>query len=256
VGNDLLRALEPPEHNTWDPGRAAGGHVLVTYVRKFIREGVASRVRRDIGESLEIQGLARLLPADLSFGKPGDSTLGAPGLGDGTEDETSTVHGRPAELAEAVENRQRKSVRVSVSTPGLAGGADEGQTGRERGGEAERESESPGIPSDVSPGDGRSRIPAGSLRFRTWADGPNKIILSLAVDKRVMGDLDLVPLGPAGSPEPDYLLPIKEISRRGEGGSHPVTFAENTLRDLDLDVGVTQFEIELSSAHRYRLGVR
>ena len=68
-------------------------------------------------------------------------------------------------------------------------------------------------------------------------------MLSLAVDKPVMGDLELLPLGPAGTPEPDYLLPIKEVVRQTEGGSNPVTFVENTLRDLDLDVGVTQFEI-------------
>ena len=252
-GNTLLRDLEPPQHHEWDPYRALGGYALVNDIKSFIREGLKSRVKQQLGDKLEIKGLARFLPADLLAGDSASTTGGAPAIGDGVAEESATVTGKPGESVQ-VFNSEGKSVAVTVTNPATAGGPEPGTKGRDAGGEGQRKTREPGIPGEVGDGDGRSRIRAGTIRFRSWSTGPLSIVIAVSTDIEQGGDIELAPLGPGGTPEEGYVLPISKAHMVVDGEKTALVVSGNVLRDVVLPIGMTRIALELSSSHRYRWG--
>ena len=77
TGNELLRSMEPPKHNEWDPDlpeRGASKKYEREYV-KFIRDAIASLAPVDDSDHIEIEGLNRFLPDDgAEPEKPFEST--------------------------------------------------------------------------------------------------------------------------------------------------------------------------------------
>jgi len=258
-GNTLLRNLEPPQHHKWDPGRAPGGKKLIEDLKAFVRNGLKSRVKEQIGEQVEVKGLSKYLPDDLFEERSvnRDGSAGAPTLGSGTDRESSTVQGRERD-EQPVPPGPRKAVGVKVRTQAGPDGAEPTEKGQDTGGGGSRNSKGGKLPGRGSEGEGTGRIRSRDLRFRSWSDAATgDLCLALTAAEDLSGDLELVALGPGGSAEDDYELPIADGSILSGGISAPLQYRGNVLTQLDLKAGVTsQVRLKLSSNHRYRLGIK
>lgn len=257
-GNTLLRSLEPPQHHRWDPERAPDGRSALKELKDFVREGLKTRVKEQIGEQVEIKGLAKFLPATVVEDGVLPGNEGAvPVDEEGSETESATVHGADSETR-PVFNSGRKSVRVGVRTAADANGDAPVTKGKDRGGEGTRTATGGGLPGEGGPGDGNARISAGDIRFRSWTDAATgDLCLALTAREDITGDIELVALGPGGAMEDDYTLPISAARILANGTATPITHADNVLKDFHLVEGVTtQVRLTFSTQHRYRLGVR
>ena len=258
-GNTLLRALEPPQHHKWDPGRAPDGVKLLSELKTFVREGLKSRVKQQIGDQVEVKGLSKYLPAELFEDKSLSeaATTGIPEPGPESDRESSTVRGaegqeRPASVG------GRKSVPLGVRTAANSDGDSSTNKGKNTGGSKKRKEKGGTIPGKGQEGDGTARITSGDVRFRSWSDASTgDICLALTASEDIVGDLELVALGPGGSSEDDFELPIVHGSLMTDGGATPLNHNGNVLTRLELKAGVrSQVRLKLSSNHRYRLGVK
>jgi hypothetical protein len=67
-GNDLLKKLEPPKHDVWDPARGRGynfdGYRILTEIEEWIRKCLRSMDEQDDSKTNEIPGLNSLLPEE------------------------------------------------------------------------------------------------------------------------------------------------------------------------------------------------
>jgi hypothetical protein len=257
-GNKLLRALEPPQHHRWDPERAPGGRFHLDELKKFVREGLRSRVKQQIGDKVEIKGLARFLPAQVSQDTTtATGSSGTPTSGLGTEKESSTVHGAE-EAPRKAPIGGRKTVKVGVRTAADGEGNSPTDKGKDGGGSNKRKKKGGKMPGTGQQGEGTSRITTGDVRFRSWSDASTgHLYLALTAHEDIAGDLELVALGPGGSMEDDYKLPITTGVMVTNGTAAPLSHQGNVLSNLQLQAGVTsQIRLTLSSAHRYRLGIK
>lgn len=257
-GNTLLRRMEPPQHDRWDPARADDGADALKELKTFIREGLKSRVKQQIGDQVEIKGLARYLPS-ASFTVPdrGPGRPLVPTAREHSDQESSTVHGATDE-PKRVSITGRKAIPVKVSKQATAAGPNDVLKGKDRGGHGQR-GDSPGnLTGTGRSGAGRSRIRAGDIRFRSWSDDVSgDICLALTSNSDVRGDLELVALGPGGAVEENYTLPVTSATVTVDGVTSPVAWNDNVLMDLDLHAGLTaRVRLSVPPGHRYRLGVR
>lgn len=258
TANTLLRALEPPQHHEWDPGRAPHGPSVLKELKDFVREGLKSRVKQQIGDQVEIKGLAKYLPTELFDGEPtGKITGGAPTPGAGSEQESSTVRGADGH-ERTIYVQGRNTVRVGVQTSAQSEGSSLTTTGKDTGGTNKRQSKGGKLPGQGKEGEGNGRITSGDVRFRSWSDAATgDVCLALTPTEDIDGDLELVALGPGGSLETGYELPIAEGSLVTSGVSTPLERDGNLLTRLQLKAGVTSHvRLKLKSNHRYRLGVK
>jgi hypothetical protein len=257
-GNTLLRKLEPPQHHEWDAGRARGGAAALKELKDFVRDGLRSRVKQELGDNVEIKGLERFLPA-VVFEDSGSGTAegGRPADGQGTDEESSTVHGADGEPRPAF-NKGRRSVRVGVRTAADSDGDAVSRKGKDRGGKRTRRGAGGGLPGTGGAGDGSSRIDAGDVRFRSWTDGASSdLCIALTASEDLSGELELVALGPGGTSEDDYVLPIETAVLQSDDGETSLPIDGNVLANVALKAGVTsQVRLRLATSHRYRLGVK
>lgn len=260
-GNRVLRRLEPPRHDEWDPGRdPVNGRRIVSSLKTFVRAALRDRVDEKLGDTVEIKGLARYLPAPTVAGGP-SGTPAVPGTEPGgSEQESSTVTGDPdADATEPVTTRRK--VTVKVRKPAVADEGDEViEKGKDRGGEGERSDDGePRLPGKGSEAEeGRSRIARGDIRFRSWNDpsSPGTTLLAVTARHDVAGDLQLVPLGPGGTAEDGYVLPIESASLETAVGPQTIDVDGNTLCGLDLTGGATtRIRLRVPEGVRYRLEV-
>lgn len=257
-GNTLLRALEPPQHHTWDPGRAPNGKALLAELKTFVRDGLRSRVKQQIGDQVVIKNLARYLPDDISdSSNQGKGASGTPAAGPGSTTESGSVQGaeenpRPAPPA------QRTTVRVGIRTAAENDGTATTSKGKNSGGGQTRKTKGGNMQGEGQQGEGSSRITAGDIRFRSWSSASGgSLHLALTAREDISGDLELVALGPGGSIEDGFQLPIDNSVLVTNGVSTPLTHEGNVLSAVQLKANVTsQIRVTLSSAHRYRLAVR
>lgn len=256
--NKLLRTLEPPQHHTWDPGRADYGRSVIKELKDFVREGLKSRVKQQIGDQVVIKGLSKYLPAELFEEKSmGEGTAGIPEPGDGTERESSTVRGANG-TERPVPAGGRRSVRVGVRTAADSDGDSPTDKGKNTGGTKKRKKTGGELPGEGQQGEGAAQITSGDVRFRSWSDAVSgDVCLALTPTEDINGDLELVALGPGGSIETDYQLPIDDGYLTTGGVSTLLKHNGNILAQLQLRAGVTShIRLKLSSNHRYRLGVK
>ncbi|MCQ1950812.1 hypothetical protein NNX28_12860 [Arthrobacter sp. zg-Y859] len=257
-GNKLLRALEPPQHHRWDPERAPHGKAIIKELKNFVREGLKSRVKQHFGDQIEVKGLARYLPMEVFEDK--SHLLGSTGTpinGQGTKTESSTIRGTDGG-SESVQVRSSGSFKVGVSTSAAGDGETPAKKGKDAGGSSSRTNSGGDLEGTGSLGDGSGRITAGDVRFRSWCEGgTGDLCLSITAAESIEGDLELVPLGPGGSMEDGFVLPIKG-GTVSTGSTHVALKNKgNVLSNLKLEAGVTShIRLKLSSPHRYRLGIK
>lgn len=258
-GNTLLRAMEPPQHHKWDPGRALNGAKLLNELKTFVREGLKSRVKQQIGDQVEVKGLSKYLPSELfeDKSKSVDATTGTPELGPGSDRESSTVRGAEGQVRTPLVGG-RKSVPLGVRTAASSDGDSPTTKGKDTGGPKKRKEKGGVLPGEGQNGDGTARITSGDVSFRSWSDASTgDICLALTAFEDIVGDLVLVALGPGGKTEDDYELPIVQSSLTTAGVAIPLSIKGNVLSQLELKAGVrSQVRLKLSSNHRYRLGIK
>ncbi|WP_282006665.1 hypothetical protein [Propioniciclava sinopodophylli] len=256
--NDKLRPLEPPEHTKWDPGRAPYGEKVVKSLKKFVQQGLLAKVKTQMGQTVEIKGLARLLPAELwSEPSSGKGGTGRAMAGEPVEAESAGVQGDPAATQSPEPNPSRRAVAVSIRRPGLAGDGDPAEKGRDTGGSGERDNDDPGIDGTATEGEGHSRIPRQLVTMRSWSDpASGDIILTIRATQPVQGDLELAPLGPRGVIEEGYQLPIT-AAIRVDTDEH-LEVDGNTIKGIALteELRTVTIRLTLDGANRYRLGVK
>lgn len=258
-GNSLLRQLEPPQHDAWDPDRfPKEGHRAIKELKAFIGERLRARVTSTLGDTVEIKGLERFLPVlDVGPDTAGESPGTPERDGSPAREESASVTGSPEPVD--VSPVKRRTVRPAVVRPAVGG--DEGDDitkGRDRGGRGKRRKKGVGAPGTGREGDGRSRIRSGEIAFRSWSagtadDGSQVIRLALTARQDLEGDLALVPLGPGGAPDVDFDLGIRSVRTvSGEELEH----AGNLLLGLAFVEGETQrLDVVVPATLRYRLGV-
>ncbi|WP_372698243.1 hypothetical protein [Arthrobacter sp. JSM 101049] len=258
-GNTLLRKLEPPQHHKWDAGRSPGGGKIISDLKTFVRNGLKSRVKEQIGEQVHVKGLSKYLPDELFEERTltEAAPAGTPGTGSGTTRESSTVQGRAGEdMSASASGRKAVSVRVKTSAGGE--GSSPAEKGKDAGGGKKRNNKGGNIAGGGTEGDGTGRISAGDIRFRSWSDATTgDVCLALTSPEDISGDVQLLALGPGGSVEEDYELPIDNASIITAGVTTPLKHKGNILAQLELKAGTTsQVRLKLSSNHRYRLGIK
>ncbi|MGY4857711.1 hypothetical protein [Cryobacterium sp. AP23] len=255
IGNKFLRDLEPPQHDRWDPGRGQDGALALAELKSFVRDGLRARVGEQLGDTIEIKGLSRYLPAPSLIVSHNDEGS-VPAGDDGESRESATVHGSANEPFTASLNA-RKSVNVHVQTPGTGTGVTPTARGKNRGGQGKRKSHGIGLPGAGTSGDGRAVINSGNVRFRSWSDQNSVLHIVLTANDDVQGDLELVALGQGGSVESDYLLPINDVILAEPNAPQTIAWSGNVLQDLALQANTpTHLRLTLNSDHRYRLDVK
>jgi hypothetical protein len=256
-GNQLLRALEPPQHDRWDPGRAVDGENALKELKQFVREGLKSRVKDQLGDAVEIKGLSKYLPTqDLRITKDEFGHIPASG-GDGSAEEAATVHGKPSQ-PESAPVSTRRTVKVMVRTTAGANGEADTEKGKDRGGSGERKPSTPSLPGTGGEEDGNARINKGDVRFRSWSDhGTGTLNLALTASEDLFGDVELIAIGAGGAAEDDYILPIAGIDLLDGTGTSPIAWSANVLSGIPLTAGkTTRLRLRLEHGHRYRLDIK
>lgn len=262
-GNNYLRQLEPPQHHEWDPARdPKDGKSVVGQLKAFTREALKERIGTEIGDEIKIDGLARFLPTDFAGATAkGDSAVptSEPGA-EATDTESSTQTGAEGTARPEVTPPSKK-VPVKVKRRADEDGDEDTEKGKDTGGKRKRKRDDTGLPGKGGKGDGKSRILGGHLSFRSWSKPGNKdghSVMTLAVTPRCYerGDLKLVALGPGGSPEKSYEIPIAKAILHTDGKSLDVAYSGNELKGIELEAGKrTLIDVYLPAGERYRLGV-
>lgn len=269
-GNTLLRDLEGPQHNHWDPARKAGGNAALRELKGFVKDALKDRVQDRVGDVIKIKGLARFLPSpepDLpSNGRraPGTDRAGRPDLGEGTAHESATVQGEPGNSSQSPV-QQAKSVEVKVRNSARSTDQPDGEPvtrGKNASGPGKHSSAGGGMAGRGAQGDGRSRISAGDVTFRSWSaasriSGRTTLQVALSSANDITGDVELVTLGAGGTPEEDYKLPILAARAIVDGIPQELTWEGNVFKDVKVREGrPTRLEVEIEAGRRYRLDVK
>lgn len=261
-GNKYLRTLEPPQHHMWDAARdPQSGGIVVRSLKEFVREALRERVSEEIGDTVEIDGLARFLPTEsVEEGKSGEPAMPSSELdAGGTTDESSSVTGDPSTVESSVQ-KPNKKVQVQVRRPAVSGLNDvDIEQGRNRGGPTERKRNGGPLKGTGRDGDGASRIQGRDLRFRSWSapthDAESAVIaIVITAENDESGDLELVALGPGGEPENGFDLGISKVVLHRPAGEECVSFSGNVLKNITLTQGEkTRIDIHVPVGERYRL---
>ncbi|MEK0264917.1 hypothetical protein [Bifidobacterium mongoliense] len=183
-GNTVLRKMEPVSHDDWNGSRATNGEAIIKRVKQFIREGIRSRIKDEMGVEINIDDLKRLLPQDMvQAGDPNIHQSGAviPSVEDSQEeDETSGVHGKPSDEL-ILTNPEHESVHIQLSHPAISEQEGEAvEKGLDSGGAGNRGKHTVGLDGQGKQGNGESRIESGDVTIRTLyrdSDGSYLIIL-------------------------------------------------------------------------------
>jgi hypothetical protein len=204
-GNKLLRMLEPPKHDAWDPKRVEDdtGKKALTAIKEWIRDEVKRLNPFFSGKSIDETDLAKYLPDS----GPQEDT----GLPD--DDQTPSEH-------ESLEPNPRQETHVTVPirakpvTTVLVEGNTHGPgSGTEGGGGGDADGEGGGGDRDgTGPGDSEDRggadhvLEAPRITVRSYFAGNNLYHLVLRSTETFSGSVGLLAKGEDGKSEPAKIL--------------------------------------------------
>lgn len=255
--NARLREIEPPEHNKWNEQGPRSDRSLVQKLKSFVREELRARLNMTTAGAVKVAGLERFLPAVAGLGGQ-DVSRGRPAHGNATEDESASRVGRATATYEVDPSSQRP-FKVSVRQPAIASpDGRPGTKGMDAGGPgSERASQGGDIAGSAVPGNGTSRLPAGSVSLRSFtpADASHSVLI-LTPTVTAEGDLTLAPLGRTGAEE-EHELRITRADLIDGSERRSLRFTDMTLKDLAIMQGVpNRIEVEFNTHRKYRLGVK
>jgi hypothetical protein len=177
VGNRLLREMEPPRHDIWDPDhpdKGANKKIETEYLH-FIRECIKNLTTGDDSKVVSIAGLSRFLPDDNDT--PEDSFEGG--------EEQKTESANRSRLPEKIEGKKIDPKRTTAQPEQAStgeGDGEQGGTGGGEGGDGEG-GDGPGGPGAIGGGGGlgEQSKPTIPIRYRTFATNLDAGVYSLTV---------------------------------------------------------------------------
>jgi len=268
-GNKLLREMEPPRHDVWDPDhpeKGANRKIESEYIA-FIRECVRKLTPADESKVISIPGLNRFLPDDDET--PEESFDGAPN--DNTSQETSERTPLPEKIPGRKMDTKPKHMQPDHLEPeGEDGETEQGEgedagTGRDKerdpdagagagGGVTDSWGEAGGAePSNGSQG-GTNAKPSIPIRYRTYAQDSTTGVYTVTVasEEQTSDDVMLV-ISTVGD---DQKAPAEIKSARfSTGGDIPIAQA-GVLGPIKMKAnGMLKLEVVLSEPLRVAMEV-
>lgn len=240
-GNSLLRRLEPPRHDTWDPKRGTGtdGKRALDQIKGWIRDEVKKLNPLFAGANFNEDEVAKYLP-DPS--PEDDSPLPADGTG-ATPDEQLTPRARPLTTPRSQINA------TPAASP--AGTADDGGVGTDGNGGVPPHSEQGGADDRREPTGGRGGTRPPPIRARAFARGPGRYRLVIRSDEPFDGGLVVRAMGEDGTQEPVQLASVVSVDR---GTEYP--FAADRINNVRLAANAPwTIEIQVAGASRRALTI-
>ncbi len=165
-GNEILRKLEPPRHDKWDPKRGENGKKVIDTIRYWIRSCIDSFLNDEISDSFQISEMAQYLPDDQIFGPEAIPPSLPGGLPSGPQETTtSPITGLPPRTPPIAEGGQNATTGEEEGTSG-GGGVKEGGG---KGGDG-HDGRSSGAKDGGNGTKGGKKTPKGNLRMRCMYD--------------------------------------------------------------------------------------
>lgn len=244
-GNSLLKSLEPPRHDKWDPERAEDP--AAKRALKEIKEWIREVLKQQTPHAGEDQFNESEVPSDLLEDEPENPS------GDGSEDTESDLGGVPKTPSPPKRVKIRRKTLKKEKGQGEhgVGGPDgeveapqEGdglQTGGRKGRYGEAQGDSP-----VKP-----KVPTLTSRAFVPSDGDGSIELILRTDGPYEGAVWLEALGDDGATE-SLVLESAEII----GGDH-VEVEHSKIESVQLDCGSpVRLRLQLRQPGKYAIRAR
>jgi hypothetical protein len=208
-GNRLLRSLEPPRHDKWDPERSEGPQAAAAL--KEIREWIRDVLKKQTPHAGEDQFNESEVPPDLLEDVPDNPII------DPSSESEPDLGGNPKDAAPPEKVKVRTRTMRKTTGPGkkgTTGGDDDVDDpkkgdGKSTGGRKGRQGENSGD-SSVAP-----KVPALSARAFCPSDNEDIVELVLRSDGDYEGNVWIEGLGDDGSAE-NLALESAEIA----GGGH------------------------------------
>jgi hypothetical protein len=193
-GNELLREMEPPRHDVWDPDhpeKGANKKIESEYVR-FIRDCIKKLIPADDAKVIVIPGLNRFLPDD------DDAAEESFGSEDNSNAETADRSALPEKIESKRIDSRRKPSQPDEHSPiegdedtevmggeGTSGGEDHKENGGQgEGGGGGGDGEGDSKPTKGGRGGIQSK-PSIPIRYRTFAINPAAGVYSATVRAQV-----------------------------------------------------------------------
>lgn len=259
VGNELLRRLEPPLHDKWDPGRDKDpkrGRKIKSTISSFIRRGLRDRIGKLDSDNLTIEGLNEILPNLM----PEDSQNTGEGVHPSTGEapnapESSRIQGAESVKKDLPVMRQR-DVRGTVKKPATAAKTGTpGSTGKKRGGSGKRTASGNPFDSAVTDDPGASLMASENVSFRAWFEEGNSVIAIVLKNTgaELVGSLTLAALDSSNSDvEIDLQISSVETEVRQD---KPVSVKGNLIAGIVAPSGLTKVSVRVGTTDKFKIGV-
>lgn len=227
-GNELLRDLEPPKHDKWDPKRVEGnrGHKALNEIKLWIREEVKKLNPLFSGSSFNENELAKYLSEDDP-----EEQDDLPNEDTGSSEEMD-LDPKPMPEELPVQPLAVKPVTVKPTETGGGSGPGRNGGGGSGGGGG-------GGAGDGGPGLEETDLPP-DLQVRTFSSGAaNQYRLVLRSETDFGGEVEIFAVGEDGSRDP-----VSVKSAKPEGGGDPFNASGKTIKGVKLTAN-TPFRINL-----------
>lgn len=263
-GNQFLRALEPVAHDLWDPQRGENPSLakrVLDGLYKDVRQVIRDEIKENLGEEVNIKGLAALLPSNIDEGlSPATKTKASSSRNQsdskGVNIENEIVEGK--KLDEELSPKRSQEPKTYVTVSGVAGlGDQEGRKGRDTGGKKKRKSAGQGFDTTGMLGEGNTVIQGDEVRFRPTFVKPGLLQMTIfPVDGEALeGNIEFAAVADDGQPEKDYSLGITRAYLEDGLDRRMLDMDGNTLRGIYIPTDGLTVKLEFDRARRFKLGV-
>jgi len=245
-GNNILREMEPPKHDIWDPAldKENGTKVLRT-IRDWIRGTLSEMTEQESGSPEEIPGLDQFLPLDdMAEMSGGDTPKEVSGRSQ--KDES------PYEVG-AFESQHEEEIESYVQS-GSSVSRDSGSTAKKTKSDRGSGSNGTGEHSDDN-GDRETvnRIDTTQLKFRIFvpqSSAKNEYCLIIEPQMSQQGALNIIGIGDDNS----YPIDLSEATEWK--GKKKYKVSNSFVKDLKLEANKKlMLKLKTKSNSRYALGI-
>lgn len=224
-GNTLLRSMEPPKHDTWDPKRIEGniGKAALDEIKLWIREEVKKLNPFFTGNSFQENELAKYVPdstPDPTTDLPSESTGGS---------SNESLEPRPREEAPAI-----TPIKARPLTPTREGNA-EGGFGEDPGTKGGRHADGTRseTPNPVGSGSANS-LDTPKVHVRSYQTGDHYYTMVLRTSESFTGRLSIRAVGEDGTAERVRLTQAALSTSEGP----PLVFDGDLISNVSLQANV------------------
>ncbi|HYD93223.1 MAG TPA: hypothetical protein VEB18_02075 [Candidatus Paceibacterota bacterium] len=251
-GNKILRGMEPPEHDKWDPDLdPVNGRAALSEIREWMKHNLLELAEEESGDPEEIPELEKFLPYDEDSERASESSKSrtqATGTA-GRDESAMEVGAERDEEAREIEAFVHKPSSVRDNDKGgMAPDFDDDGKGGSDGGS--------GGTGDESGGKGAERINTSQARFRIIYTGKKKdraeycLVITPMMDQE--GGVNIVALGEDSTVYPVSVAEAEEWGKKAKTYKHSGSFIAGLKLKKNKPVRI---RIETKSASRYALGI-